>query len=232
MKASTVGEYRRSCQAVSSEPERVGLVIDASDTWASIRALPVGNLVEAIFDLSGFSSMLSDGGLIARQLIAQLGGVDRARAFKIPGVRRLLKTYSPTAPFTKKSAVQLIGCEDPDNPDASFKDHENLYIEPRHGDTKLTPAADALPRKRFETFIVLAKLCPFTADEIALAKTLNDKYRRRAILLTARELEPYHFFDRTKLEFKGIDPYADSAEDLARATDLMYFEDAPRSATH
>jgi hypothetical protein len=85
--------------------------------------------------------MLSDGGLIARQLIAQLGGVDRARAFKIPGVRRLLKTYSPTAPFTKKSAVQLIGCEDPDNPDASFKDHENLYIEPRHGDTKLTPAA-------------------------------------------------------------------------------------------
>ena len=396
MKASTVGEYRRSCQAVSSEPERVGLVIDASDTSASIRALPVGNLVEAIFDLSGFSSKLSDGGLIARQLIAQLGGVDRARAFKIPGVGRLLKTYSPTAPFTKKSAVQLIGCEDPDNPDASFKDHENLYIEPRHGDTKLTPAAvfaflvekglfrigaelqcpncrlaswtaldvlkqrvvcelcghefdatrqlinedwhyrrsgvlgkeknaqgaipvvltlqqftvnlngpshkmyspslelvpktglglpkceidfvwlisraypertvaiigeckdrgggrekgkdsgtidaddvenlrrvaDALPRKRFETFIVLAKLCPFTADEIALAKTLNDKYRWRAILLTARELEPYHFFDRTKLEFKGIDPYADSAEDLARATDLMYFEDAPRSATH
>lgn len=379
---------------VRSEPERVGLVVDASDTSASIRALPVGDLVEAIFDLGGFSSKLSDGGLIARQLIAQLGGVDRARAFKIPGVRRLLKTYSPTAPFTKKSAVQLIGCPDPDNPSASFKDHENLYIEPRHGDTKLTPAAvfaflvekglfrigtelqcpncrlpswtaldvlkqrvicelcghefdatrqlinedwhyrrsgvlgkeknaqgaipvvltlqqftvnlngpshkmyspslelvpktgldlpkceidfvwlisraypdrtvaiigeckdrggdrekgkdsgtidaadvenlrrvaDALPRKRFETFIVLAKLCPFTADEVVLAKTLNDKYRRRAILLTARELEPYHFFDRTKLEFKNIKPYASSAEDLANATHTMYFEDGASPA--
>ena len=375
-----------------SEPERVGLVIHASDTSASISALPVADLVERIFDLAGFSSKLSNGGLTARQLIAQLGGVDRARAFKIPGVRRLLKTYGPTVPFTKKSALQLIGCKDPENPDASFKDHENLYVEPRPHDTKLTPAAvfaflvekglfrigaeltcpncrlpswtaldmlkqrvvcelcghefdatrqlinedwqyrrsgvlgkernaqgaipvvltlqqfkanlggpsheqmyspsldlvpragfdlpeceidfmwlipgssldrdvaligeckdrggdrekgkdfgtvdardienlrrvaDALPHKRFETFIVLAKLCPFTADEIALAKTLNGKYRQRAILLTARELEPYHFFDRTKLEFKDIDPYAHSAEDLARATDTMYFKDAP-----
>ena len=41
---------------VRSEPERLGLVIDASDTSASIRALPVGNLVEAIFDFDGFSS--------------------------------------------------------------------------------------------------------------------------------------------------------------------------------
>ncbi|MGA8985116.1 MAG: hypothetical protein WB470_20760, partial [Candidatus Acidiferrales bacterium] len=94
----------------------------------------------------------------------------------------------------------------------------------------LRRVADALPRKRFETFIVLAKLCPFTADEVVLAKTLNDKYRRRAILLTARELEPYHFFDRTKLEFKNIKPYASSAEDLANATHTMYFEDGASPA--
>ena len=375
-----------------SEPGRIGLLIDASDTSASIRAVPVGELVERILELAGFSSKLSDGGLIARQLIAQLGGVDGARAFKIPGVRRLLKTYSPTAPFTRNGALQLIGGKDPENPDASFKDHEYLYIEPREHGTKLTPAAvfaflverglfrigaelkcpncrlpswtaldslkqrvicelcghefdatrqlisedwqyrrsgvlgkernaqgaipvvltlqqfevnlsgpshdamysvsldlvprtgfdlpkceidfmwlipgsyveknvaiigeckdrggdrekgkdsgtidagdienlrrvaDALSSKRFETFIVLAKLCQFTADEIALAKTLNDKYRQRVILLTARELEPYHFFDRTKLEFKDIDEHANSAEDLARATDIMYFKEAP-----
>jgi hypothetical protein len=372
-----------------SEPASIGLVIDASETGASVRALPVAELVEKIFDLAGFSSRLSEGGLIARQLIAQLGGVGQARAFKIPGVRRLLKTYSPTAPFTKKSALQLIGGKDPDNPDATFKDYENLYIEPRSRDTKLTPAAvfaflvekglfrigaeltcpncrlpswtaldvlkqrvtcelcghefdatrqliqedwqyrrsgvlgkernaqgaipvvltlqqfdvnlsggfhhqlyspsldlvpkagfdlpkceidfmwiiprsypdntvaiigeckdrggdrekgkdsgtidakdienlkrvaDALPRKRFRTFILLAKLCPFNDDEIALAKTLNDKYQRRAILLTARELEPYHFFERTKLEFKDINEHATSAGDLARATDEMYFK--------
>lgn len=377
------------------EPGRVGLIIDPCDQSTFIYALPVRELVENIFSLAGFSAKLSESGLIARQLIAQLGGVDRARAFKIPGVRRLLKTYGPTTPFTRKSAVQLIASRDQENPEANFKDYENnLYIEPRPRGTKLTPAAvfaflvekglfrigadlecpncrlpswtaldalkqqvicdlcghifnatrqlinedwhyrrsgvlgkernaqgaipvvltlqqfkvnldgfgsratystslnlaprsgfdlpncevdfvwleprpypdraviiigeckdrggdrekgkasgtidandidklrrvaDALPQKRFKTFVVLAKLCPFTPEEIALAKTLNCGHRRRAILLTSRELEPYHFFDRTKLEFKDIREYASSAEDLAIATEAMYFKDAAPS---
>jgi hypothetical protein len=349
----------------------------------------VADLFERIFDLAGFSSKLSGGGLIARQLIAQLDGVDGARAFKIPGVRRLLKTHGPRAAFTQKSAAQLIACKDPDNPSASFKDYEELYgghhpfgteLDPRavfsylvekglfrigaelacphcrlsswtaldvlkqrvicemcgrefdatrqlvngewhyrrsgvlgaeknaqgaipvvltlqqfkvnmhgflrnnmyspsldlnpkegtnlpkcevdfawlipqnyrrktvviigeckdrgkgdHGEDKgtinatdidhLKRVADAIPRKRFETFIVLAKLCPFTPEEIALAKTLNDQYRRRAILLTARELEPYHFYERTKLQFKNIQEHATQPEDLANNTALMYFNE-------
>ncbi len=382
-------DYRK----LRSESGRIGLVIDAADASAFIYALPVADLFEKVFDLAGFASKLSAGGLIARQLIAQFGGVHGARAFKIPGVRRLLKTHGPTAPFTKEGALQLIGCRDPENPGATFKDYENLYIEPRPPRTTLDPeavftylvekgvfrigaelkcphcrmdswtaldvlrqrvvcelcghefdatrqlvkgvwhyrrsgvmgaeknaqgavpvvltlqqlkvnmsgfshegiyspsldlepkartdlqkceidfvwliprpypersailigeckdrggkrangedegtmnekdvdhlrqVADALPRKRFNTFIVLAKLCPFTADEIALAKTLNDEYTRRAILLTARELEPYHFYERTKLEFKSINEYAATPEDLANTTAQMYFnEEAP-----
>jgi hypothetical protein len=372
-----------------SESDRIGLVIDACDKTGFIYALLVADLFERIFDLAGFSAKLSVGGLIARQLIAQLGGVDGARAFKIPGVRRLLKTHGPRAAFTKKSAMELIGSKDPENPTASFKDYEELYGGHHPFNTKLEPGAvftylvekglfrmgaelvcphcrmsswtaldvlkqrlvcemcgrefdatrqlvnepwhyrrsgvlgaeknaqgaipvvltlqqfrvnmggflsegmyspsldltpkagvelpkceidfawlvpqhypdktvviigeckdrgkgdngedkgtinakdidhlkrvaDALPRKRFETFIVLAKLCPFTADEIALAKTLNEKYRNRAILLTARELEPYHLYERTKLEFKNIKQYASRPEDLANNTAQMYFKE-------
>ena len=373
-----------------SEPAGIGLVIDAPDASSFLYALPVADLFEKVFDLAGFASKLSAGGLIARQLIAQFGGVDRARAFKIPGVRRLLKTHGPTAAFTKASALQLIGGQDPENPGATFKDHENLYIEMRPPGTKLEPeavfthlvekgvfrigaelkcphcrmdswtaldvlrqrivcelcghefdatrqlvrgawhyrrsgvlgaeknaqgavpvvltlqqfkvnmsgllhnavyspsmdlepkagadlpkceidfawliprpypektvvvigeckdrgsrsqdgkdrgtvdekdidhlrsVADALPQKRFNTFILLAKLCSFTANEIALAKTLNEKYRRRVILLTARELEPYHFYERTKLEFKSIKEYASTPEDLANTTAEMYFRE-------
>jgi len=124
-----------------SEPEGFGLIIGASEKSASIRALAVGDVFERIFDLAGFSSHLSEGGLITRQLISQLGGVDGARAFKIPGVRRLLKTYGPNVPFTKKGAVDLIGSKDPENPDVSFKDHADLYIETRPPGTQLTPAA-------------------------------------------------------------------------------------------
>jgi hypothetical protein len=371
-----------------SESETVGLVIDSADTSSFVYAMPVADLVEKLFGLAGFSAKLSAGGLIARQLIAQLGGVDGARVFKIAGVRRLLKTHGPTAAFTKKSALELIGGKDPENPSSSFKEFEGLFIEPRDWNSKLKPeavftylvdkglfrmgseltcpncrmsswtaldvlkqrivcelcgrefdatrqlvngvwhyrrsgvmgaernaqgaipvvltlqqfktnmgglfhsamyspsldlepkpatdlpkcevdfvwlipesypdktvvvigeckdrggktergkdtgtidakdidhlkrVADAFPRKRFETYIVLAKLCPFTAEEIALAKTLNDKYRRRAVLLTARELEPYHFFERTKLEFANINEYASRLEDLAAATAEMYF---------
>jgi hypothetical protein len=372
------------------EPGSIGLVIDAVDPSSFIDALPISDLFEKVFDLAGFGSTLSPGGLIARQLIAQFGGVDGARAFKIPGVRRLLKTHGPAEAFTKHSALQLIGCKDPENPSSTFKDYEGLYIEPRPHGTKLTPeavfthlvekglfrvgvelkcphcrmdswsaldvlkqrvvcdlcgrefdatrqlvakgwhyrrsgllgaeknaqgavpvvlslqqlkfnmsgiwhdaiyspslsltlkgvldppkcevdfvwlmpqrypertivvlgeckdrgsqrrkdstdtgtidekdvdnlrrVAEALPENRFETFIVLAKLCPFTANEIALAKTLNDEYRRRVILLTARELEPNRFFERTKLEYKEIKEYASTPEELANATAEMYFK--------
>jgi hypothetical protein len=124
------------------EPERIGLVIDANDSDTFVRALPVADLVERIFKLVGFTSQPSSAGLITRQLITQLDGLRGGLVFKIPGVRRLLKTYGPTDPFTKKSALSLIGGKDPDNPVASFTDHEDLFIQARPLDTKLT-ASDA-----------------------------------------------------------------------------------------
>ncbi len=119
------------------ESGRVGILIDAADTDSSLYALPVAELFKQIFGLAGYASKLSSGGLIARQLIAQVGGLNGAKAFKIPGVRRLLRTHAPTEAFTKNSALQLIGGPDPENPDASFDDHKNLYIEPRSRDEKL-----------------------------------------------------------------------------------------------
>lgn len=366
------------------EPERIGIVIDAADVDAWLYALPVGDLFERIFGMAGYDVRLSNGGLITRQLISRLGGVQGARVFKIPGVRRLLRTHGPTASFTKDGALQLIGKKDPENPEAKFSDHLNLHIEQRPHGTNLKPedvfghlvekglfrigaeltcpscrmpswialdalkqsvicelcgheyeatrqlmggvwhyrrsgvlgaernaqgavpvaltlqqlqttlsgglhdgvyspsldltknghartecevdfvwviprpfprktaiilgeckdqgpiksaeferdienlrrVADALPRKRFKTFILLAKLKPFTPEEIELAKTLDREFQQRTILLTARELEPYHIYERTKLEF-DIDRYGGTPEDLARNTAKMYFAAKP-----
>lgn len=365
------------------ESERIGLVIKATDTDTFLYALPVADLVERVFGMAGFSTKLSSAGLIVRQLIRQLDGLQGARVFKIPGVRRLLKTHGPTAAFTKKNALELIGKKDPTNPDAKFSDHQDLYIEPRPRDAKLKPdsvfaylvekglfcigveltcptcrmaswtaldtlkqrvvcemcghehdatrqlvngtwhyrrsgllgaeknaqgavpvaltlqqletnlhgalhegmyspslelepkdeknlptceidflwiiprpyprktavilgeckdqgpiklkefendidnlrrVANALPHKRFKTFMLLAKLSPFTPEEIERAKTLNDEYRLRVILLTARELEPYHIYERTKVEF-NIDEYGSTPEDWSLATAEMYFKE-------
>jgi hypothetical protein len=373
------------------ESGRLGLVIHAADTDAFIHALPIADLFKRVFDLAGLSSKLSNAGLIARQLITQLGGVSGARVFKIPGVRLLLRTHGPTAAFTKHAALQLIGKKDPENPGASFKDHENLYIESRPNGQKLNAArvfvylvekglfrigaeltcshcqmagwtsiealrqkltcemcgrefdatrqlvetelryrrsgvlgaernaqgavpvaltlqqldanlsstfrnhvyspsldltpkngvalppcevdfawivaqpypertivilaeckdrgqkstkdgdggtieekdiqnlraiADAFPRDRFDAYILLAKLCSFTPQEIELAKSLNEEYRKRVILLTDRELEPYHLYDRTGKLFK-VSGYGSNAEDLALATESIFFNPQP-----
>jgi hypothetical protein len=362
------------------ESERIGIVVGATDADAWLYALPIAGLFDRVFGMAGYDTKLSNGGLIARQLISRVGGLQGARVFKIPGVRRLLRTHGPTASFTKCGAVQLIGKMDPDNPNAKFSDHLDLYIEQRPVGTKLKPTdvfdhlvekglfrigaelncpncrmsswiaiddlkqcvvcdlcgheheatrqlingvwhfrrsgvlgaernaqgaipvaltlqqletnigssmgggvyspsldlikkgqtsnecevdfvwiiprpyprktavilgeckdqgpitldeferdiknlqrvADALPRKRFKTFILLAKLNPFTPDEIDCAKSLNTEYHQRAILLTSRELEPYHIYERTKGEF-DIDGYGSTPEDLARTTATIYF---------
>ncbi|MGH8497471.1 MAG: hypothetical protein ACRERV_01460 [Methylococcales bacterium] len=359
------------------ESERVGLIIDAADTDSFLHALPVADMMERLFGMANYAAKPSSAGLITRQLIARLGGLQGSRVFKIPGVRRLLKAHGLMVSFTKRSAIQLIGKKDPDNPHAKFEDHEDLYIEPRPRGTKLNPVdvfshlvekglfrigakltcpicrmaswialdtlkqrvicdlcgndydatrqlvngechyrrsgvlgaeknaqgavpvvltlqqldtnfhrafcdplyspsldldpkdginlpkcetdfvwviarpyprrtviilgeckdkgpidatgidilrsvADSFPRNRFETFVLLVKLSPFIPEEINHAKVLNDKYRTRAILLTARELEPYHIYERTKAEF-DIERYGGTPEDLARATVKIYF---------
>ena len=368
------------------EHERIAFMIDAADRDLTFDAVPVAKLFERIFKLGGFKADLSSGGLIARQLMARMGGADGARAFKIPGVRRLLKQYGPNESFTSKAALQLIGSRDPDNPRGSFADHKRLFIEPRDWNEELTPkavfahlvakglfrigadlkcptcaltswipldvlqqetkcqlcgasfdatrqlveehyayrrsgvlglerniqgavpvalvlqqlsvaihgfsdetasgasynltpidagkgracetdfvylarrhrneatdiligevkdvggiidandienlrqVADALPPKRFSTFIVLAKLSPFSDDEIRLAATLNTKYRRRVILLTDRELEPYHLYERAEKELdKKL--IAVSADDMAKITHELYFKsnDPPKA---
>jgi hypothetical protein len=74
------------------------------------------------------------------------------------------------------------------------------------------------------------KPASFSNQEIALAWTLNGEHHRRVIsiiavslMMTARELEPYHFFERTKKEFSFITEYGSSPEDLALVTAQIYF---------
>ncbi|TAK85259.1 MAG: hypothetical protein EPO09_20370 [Aquabacterium sp.] len=373
------------------ESERIGLIVDAADSDSFAYALPTVELLKQIFALAGFTAKVSAGGLIARQLLAQLGGVQGGRVFKIPGARRLLKTHGPTSSFGEGAALQLIGGKDGDNPEAKFTDYKDLHLEPRERGVSLTPGhvfsylvgkrlfrigsdlccphcqlrswfqvddlrqrvscqmcgetfdttnqligsrwayrrsgvlgaernaqgavpvvltlqqldtnlshglqrrsysvsldltptrgqlpnpcevdfawvmprryperttviigeckdrgqspdaggdggtinandianlravADSFPRERFEVYILLAKLCAFTPTEIELARSLNGDHELRVIMLTERELEPYHLYERTEKLFK-IDRYSTSPADLARATVSIFLDPQP-----
>jgi len=367
------------------EPDRLGIIIDATDIDAAIYALPVDLLFEQIFKLGGIAAKPSSAGLIARQLLTQLGGLRGAAVFKIPGVRRLLRLYGPTDAFPQKAAYQEIGRRHPG--DTGFDQFHDLFIEARPRDTKLTPqdvftylvdkglfrigadlkcphcrmtswvsldtlrqrvecdmcgrpfdatrqllagkyhfrrsgvmgaerniqgaipvaltlqqldtnfhgllsenlyttsldlvpapgsianatevdfvwlttnrypekaelilaeckdrgraandgdpcdtitlndidrlraVADELSAHRFEVFILLAKLSPFTESEVEAARTLNGPYRRRVIMLTPNELEPWHIAERMREDLKKH-VHDGSPRHLAELTAAMYF---------
>jgi hypothetical protein len=117
--------------------------------------------------------------------------------------------------FPQKPRVLLGECKD----EGGHIDAEDVE--------HLRQVADALPPRRFETYIVFAKLAPFTPEEVALVKTLNGPYQNRVILLTARELEPYHIYERTEAEL-GNQSYGNTPEELAGVTARIYFADPPK----
>ena len=121
-----------------SEPERVGVVIGAADSSLDVTAISHRTLAEKIFEYVGIKAIPSPAGLMTQQLINRMGGVDKTRAFKIGGVRRLIRQHGPTATFSKKAALPIIGQPDPDGIFAPFTVHKDLFIEARPSNEELT----------------------------------------------------------------------------------------------
>jgi hypothetical protein len=378
---------------VRLEPGRLGIIVDAADEHASLSAAVVSELFEEIFNLVGYKAKPSGSGLLTRQLIAQLGDLQGARVFKIPGVRRLLKQHNPTQAFPLQTAIDEITRKVAGN--TNFGDLQNIYIEPREMDEPLTPlavfeymtakglfrigyeltcphcqmrswisldhvrqriqcemcgtdydatrqlmketqhfrrsgvlgkeannlgavpvaltlqqldanlmaslaehvystsleltpnvdgapveaevdfvwmttdgfsssrlteliigeckdrgknptdsrggdtisqadidrirkVADAFPRNRFDVYVLISKLAPFTANEIAAALTLNSQGQTRVILLTPSELETYHIYDRLTGDLKEH-ARGGTAQNLAETTAMIYFSTQPNA---
>jgi hypothetical protein len=90
---------------------------------------------------------------------------------------------------------------------------------------KLGQLADAIPRELGEGFIMFAKTDHFTDDEIALTRTLNGPYRRRVILWSQDELEPFHVYERSEAKL-GQRQYATTLSDMASVTEQLWFQPA------
>lgn len=95
--------------------------------------------------------------------------------------------------------------------------------------TKLKAIADAFPSDHYNVFVVFARLTPFTPEEVELIKQVNGPYQQRAIILTARELEPYFVYELTEKEF-DIDKIAVTYSDMAKVTDRVFFKKLRRSS--
>lgn len=90
--------------------------------------------------------------------------------------------------------------------------------------TNLLSVAKALEAHRFNVFVIFSKLSTFDENELKQIARLNERYVRRAILLTARELEPYRLlYERTAKEFKGIKESAVTLEEMVHVTSQVFY---------
>jgi hypothetical protein len=103
---------------------------------------------------------------------------------------------------------------------------------------KLAKVAQALEESPCQVFILFSKCGRFTNEEVERCKGARRKlfehqgkthYAHNVIMLSERELEPYHIYEQTEKEFE-LKPHANSLEDLAINTVNIYFDPKPKAA--
>jgi hypothetical protein len=91
---------------------------------------------------------------------------------------------------------------------------------------KMTGVAEALSNSGFRCYVIFAKTGSFTAADVENCRLANKNGKTRAIMFSARELEPYHIYERTSLEVE-ISRGGHSLRDMAIATHEAFF--SPRA---
>jgi hypothetical protein len=130
--------------------QAVSVLVHASTPDVTLRALPVTQLIAKLFERFKIQARPSEAGLITSRLIAQMGGLQGCRVFKITGVRKLIGKYSPDQAFTRSGAIQAIRDVDPRTNVPSFTAFEDLHLATRDRANKLTAqhALDQLIERR------------------------------------------------------------------------------------
>jgi hypothetical protein len=127
----------------------IAVIVHSSASDLTLRALPTTELAAKLFERFGMIAKPSQAGLVTTRLIAQMGGLQDCRAFKIEGVRALISKYSPNQSFTRSNAKQTIGNADPATGRPRFEPFEDLFIDARPFRQKTKPedALDFLLRR-------------------------------------------------------------------------------------
>ena len=118
--------------SIRVQNEGIASIIDTTEKLLSLYPIPTLDLIRQILKFANIDAEMSQPGRLAAKIIEKLGGIESSRVFKIRGVRELLQSSKPDQNLTRGYATERIWAE------GQFQEHENLYIEPREADTKLT----------------------------------------------------------------------------------------------
>lgn len=121
------------------ERGNIGAIVDVNDQQLTINAISTHDWIKEFFNLIGIAVKRSNPGFLCSRLIAQLGGIQGCRVFKVNGARELLKTYGPDKNFVRGEAERCIGGFDESTGKMNFDLYKGLFIEARKED-ELTPS--------------------------------------------------------------------------------------------
>jgi len=93
---------------IRAEWQRTGVLTSASDTHLTLRPLGSFQLLNAIFAEAGLLIERSQSSRAVAELIRQLGHLQRARVFRLPGVRRLVESRATHTGLAFSTAAETI----------------------------------------------------------------------------------------------------------------------------
>lgn len=88
--------------AARAEHGGLGIVLNATSEQLTLTALPFTQVLAKAFEIFGIAAKPSPAGLVSARLIAQMGGLQGCRVFKIAGIRALIKKCAPSASFERR----------------------------------------------------------------------------------------------------------------------------------
>jgi len=178
-----------------------------------------------------------------------LFGKDNSQEGSIPAILTLLTldTILHSHEMIYTTATEITPGDQPDEQcETDFicltKDHRTNNVQIAIGECKtrndieeddvdkLLSVAERLEALGLEVYIIFAKLCDFTQEEIDLCKKVNSQYKTRLILLTDKELEPYHLYDTTEGKDK-FSRFTHDLEGIANVTRTLYSLDEKETPT-
>lgn len=93
---------------VKVEASGIRVIIRGKDYSLSLTPISYQSIINGIFDLAGMKVKVSQPGIITKQILQRLGGLQWGRILKITGVRRLLNSLKKDDAITQSAATQLI----------------------------------------------------------------------------------------------------------------------------
>lgn len=103
------------------EPQGIGQIIKSFQDSLTLKFLDTTKLISEIFSHVSITATISKPGQISQQLIQQMGGLQTCRVFKVEGLRKIIKQFSPYKSFTWSNATQIIN-------NHNFERYNDLYL--------------------------------------------------------------------------------------------------------